>query len=320
MPEKLEKSFDYFRKMSPLKKALIAFVFLIIFIIIVEQPGSYESKKEKSSRFFIPKLVIEEVQEVRISNSLYQGVQVILKKESGQWRVANGRSFPADQDIVEDFLMLLHGLKELEMVSKNPDRTALFGVDELTGTHVEIIDERQRLVSTFYAGKTPLPTRQFLRKSDSSEVLKVNQDLSPYLIRNKDDWKDKTLLRVNEEEAIRITLTSSDRELFLVKGEGGWLISKPQEIVPQPLAIRTLFEQLKKVRADSFVDAVDSSQVDFEEPDYKISVRFIGDRLSIVLFKQADDETHYYAKNPEKAVVYSVANGVIDNIFGLDFQ
>lgn len=320
MPEKLEKSFDYFRKMSSLKKALIAFVFLLIFIIIVEQPGSYESKKEKSSRFFIPKLVIEEVQEVSISNPLYPGEQVSLKKESGQWRVANGRSFPADADMVEDFLLLLHGLKEVEMVSNNPDRTGLFGVDEAAGTTIEITDENGRLVSSFYAGKTPLPNRQFLRKSDSSEVLQVNQDLTSYLNKNKSDWKDKTLLRVNEKEALRITLSAPDEKLVLAKGEGGWLIAGEQELVPQPLAIRTLFDQLKKVRADSFAEAVDASQVDFEEPDYQISVLFTDDRLSLVIFKQADDETHYYAKNPEKAVVYSVSNGLIDNIFGLDFQ
>ncbi len=105
------------KNMSPLKKVLIAFAVLLIFIIIVEQPGSDASKRRKRVKFFIPKLVAEEVTKLSVDNPAFDK-PVHLERVEDRWRIANGHSFPADERLVQDFLKSLFSLQQGDMVSK----------------------------------------------------------------------------------------------------------------------------------------------------------------------------------------------------------
>lgn len=317
MPKSLEKSFAYFRRMTPLKKVLTVFIVLVIFIIIVEQPGSDTSKRQKSSKFFIPRLVIEDVEKIKITNPINK-MEVSLVKQEGGWRVANGHFFPADLEMVEHFLETLHGLKEEALVSKNPERMTIFAVDEQNGIHVEIWSQKERNIADLYAGKS-VSGGQYFRKSNTNKVIQVSQNLNSFLFQEPDSWKDKILLTVNENDVRRIALKDNEEELVLEKRQV-WRVVQPEDYEADTLAMRTLFDQLKKVRADGFADVIDSSQVDFENSDYKISIRLNDDSLKLVLFGGPDEEGNYFAKNGERNVVYSVSQSLIDGIFSLEFK
>lgn len=319
MSEKLSESFQYISKMSTLKKALIVFTALLIFIIVVEQPGSNESKRKKSEKFFIPKMAIEQVQKIEIKNPKTEK-SAVLEKQDNHWRVANGHSFPADESKVSDFLNALLSLKQGNLVSKNKDRINIFSVDETKGIHVLMQDDKSRGLADFYAGQ-PISEGQYLRRNGSNDVYETIPSLISYLILDDDGWKDKTLLSVKEQEVKRLALTSPGSDLVLEKNQSSeWKVVQPEDYIADSLSIRTLFDQLKQVKADSFADSVDGSQINFEKPDYKISVRKADDSLILVLFKGTDKDGKYYAKNPDNNFIYSVSKGLIDNIFGLKFK
>jgi len=317
MTEKFEQSFDYFKKMSPLKKALIVFVALLIFIIVVEQPGR-DAKKRQSEKFFIPKFVVEDITKVDVSQAA-QEQEVILEKKEGVWRVVNGHSFPADADKVEDFLKAMYSLKEGSLVSNNPDRTAIFSVDEKNGVHVQVWDHKERAVADFYAGET-IPDGQYLRQADKDEVFQTVPSLTRFLTDSLDSWKDKTLLSVDEDDARRLALKTPEDEIVLEKKEMVWQVIQPEEYDADGLAVRTLFDQFKQLRANAFAESADASQVDFSDPDYKISVRMNDDSLHLVLFKKAGEGDIYFAKNGDKDMVYTVDQLMIDSVFGLKFK
>ena len=319
MSEKFAKSFQYFSKMSALKKVLIVFAALLIFIIVVEQPGTDASKRKKNEKFFIPKMAIEQVQKIEIKSPDNEK-PVLLEKNDNQWRVTNGHSLPADENKVGDFLKALLNLKQGDLVSKNKDRISIFSVDEAKGICVHIWDNKNRIVADFYAGET-IPEGQYLRRADSNDVYETIPSLLAFLNENSDGWKDKTFLSVKEEDARRIALQSPDGETVLEKGKTSlWRVTQPEDYEADSLSIRTLFDQLKQVKADAFADSVEGSQIDFEKPDYKISVRKADDSLVLVLFTGPDKDSKYYAKNPDSNFIYSVSKNLIDNIFGLKFK
>lgn len=317
MTEKFEKPLNYFKKMSTLKKVLIVFVTLIIFIIVVEQPGG-DSKRRESEKFFIPKLVIEDVTKIHIQKP-NQGGEVILEKMEGQWRVANDRFFPADEERVSDFLKSMHSLREGVLVSKNPERTAIFSVNEKRGTHVQVWNHKGRSIADFYAGET-IPDGQYLRRADRDEVFQTIPSLIRFLTESLNGWKDKILLSVDETDVRRLVLKTPEEELALEKKDDIWRVVQPEDYEADTLAIRTMFDQLRNVRANAFVDSVDASQTDFTDSDYKISVRMNDDSLNLLLFKKSDETDQYFAKNGDKDMIYSVDQLLIDGIFGLQFK
>ena len=317
MTEKFEKPLNYFKKMSTLKKVLIVFTALLIFIIVVEQPGS-TSKKRESEKFFIPKLVIEDVTKIHIQKPNQEG-EVILEKMEGQWRVANDRFFPADEERVGGFLKSMHSLKEGALVSQNPERAAIFSVDKKYGTHVQVWNHKERSIADFYAGEI-IPDGQYLRRADKDEVFQTIPSLSRFLTESLDGWKDKILLSVDETDVRRLALKTPEEELVLEKKDDIWRVIQPEDYEADSLAIRTVFDQIKTVRANAFVDSVDASQTDFTDPDYKISVRMNDDSLNLVSFKKSDEADQYFAKNGDRDMIYSVDQLLIDGIFGLQFK
>ncbi len=319
MTEKLEKPFQYFNKMSPLKKTLLIFVFLLIFILIVEQPGSDDSKRQKNQRFLAPKLVIEEASKIRIYNPDTE--EIILDKGDGEvWRVSNGRSFPASDNKIQDFLKTIHDFKQDEIISKNPDRLSVFGLDEASAIQVQVWNYKERLVADFFAGKTSEFNSQYFKKDKEDYVIQSSQNLNSFLLENKESWKDKALLSLGGVDVRRIAFKKLDQEMVLEKTGEIWRMIQPEEFKADELAMRTLFDQLEQVQADAFADAVEASQADFNDPDYKISIRFTDDSLKLILFKASDEEGRFFAKNGESDMIYYTSSQLIDNIFGLEFK
>lgn len=318
MNETFAKPLDYFRKLSPLKKVLTVFLFLLIFIIIIEQPGNHASGRRENAQFFIPKLIISEVKKIQISR-LADNKQVVLEKLDGQWRVANGHAFPADNQKLQGFLKAMYNLKQGALVSKNPERKAVFSVDEQKGVHVELWGSKERMVADFYAGEN-IPDGQYLRRAQENEVFQTTPTLISFLMQSLDDWKDKVMLNVTEADARRVSLKKPTGEIVLEKGENSWHVIQPEDYEAETLAVRTLFEQLNGVQADAFADNVSGSQMDFEKPDYKISVRLGDDSLKLLLFSGPDKEGKYYAKNADTDFIYLVSDSLIGNIFDLEFK
>lgn len=315
-----ECKLDFIRRMSNVKKAFIVFVVLLLFIIIVEQPGSDSSKMEKRERFVIPKIVMEEINEVEILRP-GEEERVLLNNKEGKWRVTNGHSFFADTEKVDGLLKILHELKETEQVSDNPERSQVFGVDKETGNHMIIKNNKNKVIGDLYIGKRT-GSGQYLRHADSKKVFKTTPNLYYLLSYDVTEWKDKTLLFTNESDIKRLALKNPEEEYIIQKDEETklWRMSQPRDYFVDSLTMRTLFEQLKQVKADAFVPAEEGSQADFTDPDYKISVRNNDDSLDLVLFKRLEEEGgKIYAKNPDNDLIYSVSETLIDNIFGLEF-
>ena len=319
MSEKFARSFQYFSKMSTLKKVLIVFVALLIFIIVVEQPGTDASKKIKSQKFFIPAMAIEQLQKIEIK-SPKQVQSVVLENSDNKWRVTSGHSFPADMSKVSDFLNALLSLKQGDLVSKNKERISIFSVDEVKGIHVLLWDSKNRGIADFYAGQ-PISEGQYLRRNGSYDVYETIPSLISYLNEDADGWKDKTLLSVAESEVLKVSLKSPENEIVLEKKQASpWHVTQPEDYEADSLSVRALFDQLKQVKADAIADSVDSSQVNFEKPDYKITVTKVDNSSSLLLFVGPDKGGKFYAKNPDTDFIYSVSKTLIDNIFGLKFK
>mgnify|MGYP002725555694 CR=1 FL=1 len=314
---------SFFKNMSTLKKVLTVFFVLLVFIIIIEQPGSDKSKKDKSAKFFIPKLVIKEVQKIGIQKPNKK--EIILEKKDGKWQVNDGRYLPANSKKIEDFLKANHALKQIGLVSKNPNRMSVYSVDEKMGRKIRIWNNKKDKIADFFVGKIT-KDGQFLRHSNSNSVYETIPSLSAFLPDGAEGWKDKTLLNIDEDKAISITLKYPKKELvlknyFVDHKSGEWKISKPKTGKIDEDSLKKLFEQLKKFEAKSFASIDEEKNTDFKKPDYKISVRMTDNSMKSISFVEKDeDEKDLYAKKDKSDIVYIVSSDTVDKIFGLEFD
>jgi hypothetical protein len=315
-----QKSISYIGGMSLVKKVLIVFLCLLFFVLVVEQPGSPDSKRLKGEKLLFPTLLASQAVKVEFSNLPDPIRSLTLSKTEDQWQVINGHSYPADRQRVDRFLSILENMVSEQKVSDNPARVSVFGLDETVSPHVQVWDSRPRLVADLLVGKTDPEGLQYVRKAGSNEVDLVSQPLAPFLLQDLDGWKDKTLLSVSEKDAQRVVLSKGADETVLEKKGETWRMTSPEDLEPDPLALRTLFDQITDFRADRLADSLEGTQVDFEKPDYTISVRLADGSLRVVVFSATKDHASYYAKNGDKSLIYMVSPSQVENLFGLKLK
>ncbi len=300
--------------MSTLKKILIVFVALLIFIIVVEQPGKKVADKSKNIKFFIPAMDMKDVQKIEIKNATKE---MLLEKVDGKWQVKNGSFFPADKQRINDFLKALHDLKQGRLVAKNKKNQSFYSVDNKGGTSIQIWNNINS-ISSFIIGQNT-KGGQFVRNINESMVYESTPSLTSHVKLDTNYWKDRILLNVSENKVRQITLHSPTDELVLEKSiEGIWGAIRPKKYKADSTAVITLFKELEKLEATSVADEKEAKKADLKKPDHKISVRMTDNSLKSVMFKAMDKEgKKYYTKNGKTDYIYIVSSDLIDKIFGL---
>jgi hypothetical protein len=315
-----QKPLSVISGMSLVNKMLVIFCCLLFFILVVEQPGSSISKRAKGAKLLFPKLLVSEAVKIQFQNLPGATQSVVLNKEEGQWKVVNGQSFPADRERVDHFLSMLENMVGEQTASNNPDRLLVFGLDEKVSPHAQIWGSRGRLVADLYIGKRDFEGKSYIKKAGIGEAILVSQDLTSFLFQDLSLWKDKTLLSLDESTARRVVLAKGSEESILEKKDNQWRMVSPEDREADPLAVRTLFDQLKDFHADRIAESLEGSQANFDKPDYKLTVRLADDSFKVLVFSAFKDHSAYYAKNGDKNLIYIVSVSQVENLFGLKFR
>lgn len=303
------------KKLSTLHKLLVVCGLLLLFILIVETPWSPKFSRHNNSKSLMSQLNEQEIKKISIENP-EEAKSATLEKRDKIWVLINGQSFPADDKKIKELINKINLIRSEEVISKNPERHELFNVDKKSGTHIVIWNNRDKTIADFFIGKSTESNQQYIRLASSDETHKSNQNITSLTQQTKEDWKDKTLFESNEEEIRKLTLYKEGDEITLERKDESWTMPQYNNQLADSLVARTLFERIKYISADEFASAAEGSQVDFKNPDYRISVRKMDEGLNIVLFKQAEDGK-YYAKSGESSFTYLVSKELIDSIFGL---
>lgn len=316
MFKKTDKIYVFFGKMSALKKTLIVFASLLVFILIIELPGRFP-ENNKNAKFIIPKMNAETTEKISIKKTGTK--EIILEKKDKKWQVKNGDYFPADTKKVNDFMEALYNLKQGSMIAKNPDNLSIYSIDAQNGIQVQVWDNKNRIADLF-VGK-PMANGQLIRNTSESMVFQSSPGITSFLNESADSWKDKILLNADENESMQVTLINSGKELVLEKSASGeWSVIRPKKYKADVSSVSKLFEQLKLMQAVSAEDSAESKKVDFTNPDYKISVRLKDNSLKSVLFKAAGGKKNeFYAKDGATNFIYFISSDLINKIFGLKF-
>ncbi|PIZ72864.1 hypothetical protein COY07_02685 [Candidatus Peregrinibacteria bacterium CG_4_10_14_0_2_um_filter_43_11] len=179
---------DILKKIGALKIALIVFGVLVLFILIVEKPGSSSMDKiVQGQPLLFPRFSVEMITHITITPSEASFPPIALRHVDEKWFVDD---YVADAERVAGLLYTLENLKKESVVSNNPSRQLLFGADSVSGTSVQIWKNSKELIH-FYAGKPTETESQYLRLDGDNEVLQVTPAMTPFLNLSVEAWQGK---------------------------------------------------------------------------------------------------------------------------------
>jgi len=148
---------------------------------------------------------------INIDSSAHNLTLIKNKNDAGQWFIGELGGYPAVSNKISDFIRQLAVAQIKDVVTINPAEYALFGVEGITtplsgSRQVAFVDYTSNIPLSFIIGKTDKNGDSFIRKTDSREVWKINQDLS-FIESSPIDWINNKLLDIDTQSITEMKLT-----------------------------------------------------------------------------------------------------------------
>src|SRR5262249_5940741 len=140
-------------------------------------------------------------------------------------------SYPADGDVVTDFLDKLASAKVREFVAEAPPSLEPYGLSRPIRVDVQTGKDKDRATKSLLLGRVA-ETKQsvYAMRLGEQSVLLLPEEVSTALPRTVASLRNKTLVDVSADKVARVDLQSPRGRVTLVRDADRWKITAPEAV------------------------------------------------------------------------------------------
>jgi len=219
--------------MSGKKKSskTLLFVFLALLVVVAITQVSKSRKGERTLRKDFITATADEVTGMSLYMKSTGYSEVSLSRENEVWRINYaGKSYRADQDLVNGMVDELLSVTPGQLVAKTKDSWSNFDVTDSSATRV-VLNGGKKKLGELYIGRfaynqaTRKPTT-YLRMAGDKETYGVDAYLSMTFSRDVNGLRDKSIFRGNRSDMVKLSFTyPGDSSFTLSKEQTTWLLN-----------------------------------------------------------------------------------------------
>ncbi len=245
-------------------------------------------------------------------------VEFSLEKDNGAWKlIAGGKIYSATTASVNSLLATLVEVKAERIVSKNPEKQADYGVDQVAGTELELHSskgvEEHIVVGRFSFNQATRSGISYLKDKDSDAVYAVDGFLSMSLTQGSDNYRDKTVTQLSTTDVTKITLTEGDSEFQYLKSDAGWTMETGESADSAKMV--SYLNNLRTVTGTTFAEL--EAQRGESLQQLEVDGNNMAGPVVIDCYESVDTSHHFVIHssiNPE-ADFFSDSSGIYNRIF-----
>jgi hypothetical protein len=211
--------------MTKLNKFLIAAlvvqgVLLVAMRLVPEEESFAQPKK------LLGKLDAANVARLSITDD--QDTTVVLEEQGGEWVLASGGGYSAQEDKVKEVLGKLAGLAAAEPVTdKKSHHRRLEVADEKFQRKVVVkLDGGEEHV--FFLGSSPVVNKAHFRRVGEDKVYLAGEISTWDVGTSAGTWVDTSYFEVEKDQVVELRLKNQHSELALHKVDGKWAAAAPE--------------------------------------------------------------------------------------------
>lgn len=278
-----------------------------LYFVESERPVADENAKTKVFTYDAAK-----INQVQIKSS--SGEVTALRKGAGDtWTIVTPVEAPADRNTVSDVVTNLANLEEQRVVDENPADLKTYGLAEprLDVTfHVEGEKEPKRVL---FGEKTPASSGIYAKLHSSNRVFLVGATIETAVDKSTFDFRDKSALAFDQAQVTSLELASSAQTIRLEKSGEEWKLVKPLQAPADFVSVNGVLGQLQSAQMTGLKDRPDDlkdlKQYGLDRPVVVATIGMGASSVKLELGKEADAGS-VWARDPSKAAVFSINNGV----------
>jgi hypothetical protein len=229
---------------------------------------------------------------------------VDLTRSGGRWLVDG---WPTDSEAVASFWTAVDSARVTELASRNPAHQADLGVRGAGAIEVAFRRSAGDSVRVILGRAGPYYPSAYARLPGSDEVWILSGDLRRQASRPVEEWRDRTVVRVDTGAVRTVIVTRGDTTMTLARTDSAWTANgRPAS----PKTVRGLLDGLSGLQAGGF--APDTLRP--EAPTRSVvALGAGGDTLAALSFS-AREPSGFWATLRGDSVVYRVPSYRVDAV------
>jgi hypothetical protein len=245
------------------------------------------------------------------------GEVTTLKKEASGWTITKPIQAPADQNNVSDVASSVASLEQDRVVDENPSDLKTYGLASPrieVSFHVTGDKEPKRIL---VGDKNATGVGLYAKVPNEKRVFLIGNPLETSFNRSTFDLRDKTALKFDATKVDSVELASKDQTVRVVKTGEEWKLVKPIEAPADYTSVEGLLGQLQSAQMmslkDKPEDVADLKPYGLDKPEVTATIGTGGSNVVVQLGGKADTVT-LWARDPSKAAVFSIGNGLAEEL------
>lgn len=298
-----------------------------IAVLFIERPEKMRVN-DVSEGFFIPEFDSAKIVQVEINQLIDSAV---LKRDGEKWLVSENitplkkeliekegraatseRWYRADELRVSSALGSFGALEKGVVVSKNPDKRALYQVDA-AGLDVNLIDADNKSIVHVIIGKNgPDLASSYVRKKDEDTVYLVRRPITGAFSPRAKDWRERKIIVYDPKDIASIKIESPKGSWQISRGDNGaWQLDEPKGKIDAAKADDAA-KKLSDIRAAGFPE--DLEKISLSGPKFTLSITDVKGKTTILEIYNAVSDGQYPAKIKGDEEIYFLKKEFVDTI------
>lgn len=299
----------------------------ILIIILVILGGilvltEFLKKTEKNLKTEIVAFNADEVNKIEVKSKDADNSIIVLRKGANNWQVTDGeRTYQAESETIDSYFEELLKIKSQRLAAKSKNKWSEFQLTDSAATQIKLFNEKNKSLLNILIGKFSYKQIQdpygrnniqgisYVRLADEEEIYAVDGFLPMSLNKNLDDWRNKTLIKLNKGDIKKVSFVYPDSSYTLELKDSVWYAGNLK---------------IDSKKAESFLSGLQNKKGfnfnnDFQavsNPIYQLKIE--GDNLmdiNINCYEIEEGKYIIHSNQNKEAFFDSDENGLVNQIF-----
>ena len=304
--------------MSPKTTIILAVILAALAAYIYRYEWAPVETESNPDREAIFEIEAEKIQSIEIRKREGEHLKLQRRGEDG-WQLVAPVEAAADSSASNSLAETIATLESERVISEGEANLADFGLDtpklELD-VLVKDAEDVETSTTLHIGDETPTGSNLYARLADGEKIFVIASSKEYSLNKKAWDLRDKSLFRFERDDVEKVILKQPDQEIVLAKaGEDSWNIVEPTFSRADRYKAGGLVSKLETAKMEEIVSesAEQLSEYGLGTPSYEVEIQLEGGLTETLLVGEKKD-SRYYARNPDRPMVYLIGSSLVDDI------
>lgn len=256
----------------------IGILVVLIILFLITKMGNNVEKRINFFQADSTKIVTIEISNIKDT--------LRLSKKNDEWMLVYTFEYPTNEYQINNIFSKVLNITTSNLpISESESSYDTYKVNNSQGTWIRFFDENNNVLDEAIIGKSSSSSSTPARRPDDNKIYKLENNINYIITANSDNWREKTILEIEEYNISKISILSELNAYELTPSDSLWNYVDDKSTLGVDFNNKTLLDilsTLSKLTVNGFIDNK------FE--DYKEKLISPDLEIGIELF---DGSTHY---------------------------